>query len=196
MSANMKNIMTMITNTNNDSIIDALDKFCEMINDFDNIDEIIAQKEIFKATFKVTALKATKGTKRNIIDGVEKKKRAPSMFNLYVKWIMPSLKEVDASGAVKSNELMSLAADKWKNNADPFGVFVKEHTKTFKKCFPNLEASELFQKMRTSFEEGGVVPVAGAIEEITSNTETDSEPEPAKKKTVAKKSVKKTAQVE
>ena len=174
MSANMKNIMAMISNSNTDAVIDALDKFCEMIKELDNIDEITAQKEIFKATFKVSALKSAKGTKRSIdlIEKKDKKKRAPSMFNLYVKYIMPSLKQ---GSELKSNELMSKAAEIWKNNTDPFGVFVKENTKTFKKCFPSLEVAEVFQKMRTCFDEGGEIPEA-ATETTTSAAEnTDGE---------------------
>ena len=192
MSANMKNIMAMISNSNTDAVIDALDKFCEMIKELDNIDEITAQKEIFKATFKVSELKSTKGGKTLKAVNPEKKKRMPSMFNLYVKWIMPILKENGSEDGheVKSNELMSMAADKWKNGTDPFGVFVKENTKTFKTNFPSLDVTEVFQKMRTCFEEGGDV---NAVEEpSTDEIETVAPPAKNAKKTVAK-TVAKTA---
>jgi hypothetical protein len=199
MSVNMKNIMTMISNSNTDAVIDALDKFCEMIKELDNIDAIIAKKDAFKTTFKIADVKSGKTTKTKGLkaDGSEKKKRAPSMFNLYVKWIMPILKETGAEDGheVKSNELMSMAADKWKNNSDPFGVFVKEHTKTFKKHFASLEATEIFQKMRTCFEEGGDINAAiaegSSVETDDVSTEIDEHVEVVKE--VVKEVPKKTA---
>ena len=99
----------------------------------------------FKANLKEHEEKIVKiaGKKTKVVG--EKKKRQPSIFNMYVKDIMPSIKE--KNGEVKDgNKLISMAAESWKT--DPMAIFIKENTVALKADNSNITPVELYEKAK------------------------------------------------
>ena len=81
-------------------------------------------------------------------DGVEKKKRAPSVFNLYVKDVMPMLKERHPE-IKNGKELISLAGEEWKTSAK--AQFIKEKVAELKKENPDLSGEQLFNDAKSLY---------------------------------------------
>ncbi len=102
-------------------------------------------------------------------DGVEKKKRAPSVFNLYVKDVMPMLKEKHPE-IKNGKELISLAGEEWKTSAK--AQFIKEKVAELKKASPDTDIVELFDEAKSQYtdsdDEKPVKPVVKDVKEKAS----------------------------
>lgn len=153
-------------------------------------DDLKAIFNEFKASItipveKVVKEKKGKGKKGKVDSDeevVEKKKRAPSAFNLFIKDIMPQIKA--AHPDVKNGkELMSLAADAWKS--DPKGIFIKEKIDELKKENKGMDIVEIYQKAKDLYKNGNK---DGEIDPAESEEE---EPKPKAKKEKAPKKGKK-----
>lgn len=106
----------------------------------------------FKANLKEHEEKIVKiaGKKTKVVG--EKKKRQPSIFNMYVKDIMPSIKE--KNGEVKDGKkLISMAAESWKT--DPMAIFIKENTVSLKADNSNITPVELYEKAKELWDKRG-----------------------------------------
>jgi hypothetical protein len=118
----------------------------------DDVKAIFAE---FKGTLKVekvTAPKKGKASKKSSDDEEEpKKKRVASIFNLYVKDMMPVLKEKHPE-VKNGKELMTLASESWKT--DPLGIFVKEKAVGLKKANPEWDNVELYKRAKAAFTAG------------------------------------------
>ena len=117
-----------------------------------------------------------KGKGKAAVTGETKKKRAASIFNIYVKDIMPKLKETH--GDVKDGKkLIGFASESWKS--DPFALFVKEKAKELKS--DSEDNVELYAKIKAMYSSSDEEAPTMAKEE---EPETDK---PLTKKTKAAK---------
>jgi len=96
----------------------------------------------FKANLKEHEEKVVKiaGKKQKVTS--DKKKRQPSIFNMYVKDVMPSIKEKN-SDVKDGKKLISMAAESWKT--DPMALFIKENSVTLKSDNSSMTPTELYE---------------------------------------------------
>jgi hypothetical protein len=104
----------------------------------------------FKVNLKEHEEKIVKiaGKKQKVVG--EKKKRQPSIFNMYVKDVMPSIKEKN-SEIKDGKKLISMAAESWKS--DPMAVFIKENTASIKSNNPTFTPTELYENAKELWQE-------------------------------------------
>ena len=98
----------------------------------------------FLSTFKVAAV-AEKKVKQKVEPTTKKQ---PTLFNLFVKDKMATLKAENPDK--KGNEILSLASEAWK--LDTFALFVKENQAALKEKNPNLNNEMLYKKAKESYE--------------------------------------------
>ncbi len=144
-----------------DAKIEAIDNLIEFIKSSDvssDVDEIVEIIQKFKeemivknqVDFKESSKISKKISKKKSDSGdKEKKKRPPSMFNLFVKDKMPILKANNPEH--NSKMMMSLASDCWKS--DEFALYIKDNVDSMKKEFEPIENVDLFKKMKETFAE-------------------------------------------
>jgi hypothetical protein len=156
-------------------------------------DELKVALAAFKDSLKESEEKAVKAagkkSKKNASDGeTEKKKRAPSLFNLFVKDKMPELKAQHPD--VKDGKLMiGFASEAWKT--DPLALFVKEKAPELKKDDSDDSDNEtLYAKLKTMFT-GVAPPQAETANESDSD---DDVVEEKKTKKAPKKGTKKASE--
>jgi hypothetical protein len=159
------------------SVIDDLITFLESkIEVDDDLKEIF---EDFKSNLKDSEEKVVKAagkkpSKSKKSDTDEpKKKRAPSVFNLYVKDVMPSMKAKHPD--VKDGKLMiGFASESWKS--DPMAAFIKEKVLEMKKEDKTGDVVEMFAKAKAMYK-GDSSDVEEVEEEEKSDVEDADESE-------------------
>ena len=77
----------------------------------------------------------------------DKKKRQPSLFNLFVKHRMTSLKTKNPDK--KGKELIGMASEEWKS--DPFAAYLKETMDALKNENPESSNEILFEKAKEKY---------------------------------------------
>ena len=142
------------------SVIDDLITFLEAKIEVD--DDLKGIFEEFKSNLKESEEKVVKAagkkaSKSKKSDSDEpKKKRAPSVFNLFVKDVMPSMKAKHPD--VKDGKLMiGFASEAWKT--DPMAAFIKEKVLEMKKDDKDGDVVEMFAKAKAMFKDGEVSDV-------------------------------------
>ena len=142
------------------SVIDDLITFLEAKIEVD--DDLKGIFEEFKSNLKESEEKVVKAagkkaSKSKKSDSDEpKKKRAPSVFNLFVKDVMPSMKAKHPD--VKDGKLMiGFASEAWKT--DPMAAFIKEKVLEMKKDDKDGDVVEMFAKAKAMFKDGDVSEV-------------------------------------
>jgi hypothetical protein len=114
-----------------DQLVEYLDKKIDIDDDMKNI------LHEFKSTIVSSKVTAS-----------DKKKRSPSLFNLYVKEKLPELKA--AHPDIRDGKLMiSMASEAWK--ADPFALYIKTHAADMKKDDTDIDNKTLYDKLKTMF---------------------------------------------
>jgi hypothetical protein len=123
---------------------------------------------------KTAGKKTTKGKKSASDSDEPKKKRAPSVFNLYVKDVMPMIKAKHPE--IKDGKvMMGMASASWKT--DPMGSFIKEKMLEMKKEDKDGDVVVMFAKAKAMY----VVDVASDEEDAV------EEEKPVEKKKAPKK---------
>jgi hypothetical protein len=105
----------------------------------------------FKDSLKESEEKSVKAAGKKggkVSSDTPKKKRSPSLFNIYVKDIMPKLKETH-SDIQDGKKLIGFAAESWKT--DPFAQFIKAKSKEFKE--DDMSVLDLYAKIKTMYSE-------------------------------------------
>lgn len=118
-------------------------------------EDILGMFKEFKDSLKEEAVeeakvvkKGGKKGKKSDSDGEVKKKRAPTVFNLYVKAVMPEIKA--ANPDIKDGKkFISMASDDWKTNAR--ATFVKDKVAELKKEDKDADIHDLFDKAMKMF---------------------------------------------
>jgi hypothetical protein len=106
----------------------------------------------FKTNLKEHEEKVVKIAGKKIKVESDKKKRQPSVFNMYVKDIMPSIKETNAD-VKDGKKLISMAAESWKS--DPMALFIKEQSVLLKSDNPTITIFELYEKTKDLWNKKG-----------------------------------------
>jgi hypothetical protein len=155
------------------SVIDDLITFLESKIEVD--DDLKGIFEDFKSNLKESEEKVVKAagkkpSKSKKSDTDEpKKKRAPSVFNLYVKDVMPSMKAKHPD--VKDGKLMiGFASESWKS--DPMAAFIKEKVLEMKKEDKTGDVVEMFAKAKAMYKGD-----SSDVEEVEEEEEEKSEVE-------------------
>jgi len=102
----------------------------------------------FKSNLKEHEEKIVKIAGKKIKVESDKKKRQPSVFNMYVKDVMPSIKENNLD-IKDGKKLISMAAESWKT--DPMALFIKEHAVLLKSDNPTITIFELYEKTKDAW---------------------------------------------
>lgn len=154
MSSYMTNLSNLVGKIVLEAKISVIDDIIKLFTEKGNITPVILENlSTFKESvsnetinnFKDVARKNKKIVKKQEIAS-DRKKREPSMFNLFVKNKIPELKNTNPD-TNSSKVLMSLASEAWKT--DPFAIYIKENVSEMKKeCNNN---NELFEKLKSSF---------------------------------------------
>jgi len=166
-------------------VVDDLVAFLETKIEVD--DELKAIFGSFKDSLKENEEKAVKavskkgkGKASDSSDG-EKKKRAPSLFNLFVKDKMPELKAQHPE-IKDGKQMISLASEAWKS--DPLALFLKEKVPELKKEDADSDTEALYKKAKAMFKG------------VESGAESEGEEKPKKAPTAKKAGGKKAKKVE
>lgn len=123
------------------------------------------------------AHKSAKANKSSSSDG-EKKKRAPSLFNLFIKDVMDKVK-ADNPDVKNGKEYIKLASAYWKES--DYSKFIQEKVAEFKKEADGAKLDELFAKAKALYQS---TPV-DVDQEMKVETD-DEKPKPTKAKAKAK----------
>lgn len=155
----MNNITNIVGKIVLDAKVSVINDLIEHLNEHEdlqsNIIEQISQFRNYMASnsnshLKVITKMCKRASKKFQTPGTqvetEKKKREPSMFNIFVKNRIP---EIKASGNYTRSSLITMAASAWKT--DSFALFVKSNMHQMKKEYPNCSNIELYEKMKESF---------------------------------------------
>jgi hypothetical protein len=206
MAAKLKVVEDLITYL--DSKIDIDDDLKAMLDSF------VANLKGSEEKVVKTAGKKVAKSKKSASDSDEpKKKRAPSVFNLYVKDVMPLIKAKHPE--VKDGKvMMGLASASWKT--DPMGLFIKGKVLEMKKDDKDGDVVVMFAKAKAMYvpdvaSDEEVEPVDEDVEPVDEDVEpVDEDVEPVdeevehvekkkaskKEKKVEKKKAKKEKKVE
>jgi uncharacterized protein (UPF0335 family) len=106
----------------------------------------------FKLNLKEHEEKIVKIAGKKIKVETNKKKRQPSVFNMYVKDVMPSIKEKN-SDIKDGKKLISMAAESWKT--EPMALFIKEQSVLLKSDNPTITIFELYEKTKDLWNKQG-----------------------------------------
>ena len=140
------------------SVVDDLVAYLESKIEVD--DDLRAMFDEFKSNLKESeekvvkdAGKKIKGSKKTA-SGEEKKKRAPSVFNLYVKDVMPEMKASHPD--IKDGKLMiGFASESWKSS--PKAAFIKEKVLEMKGENKNGDVVEMYANAKALWnDENGI----------------------------------------
>ena len=131
------------------AVVDDLVAYLESKIEVD--DDLRAMFDDFKSNLKESeekvvkdAGKKVKGSKKTA-SGEEKKKRAPSVFNLYVKDVMPEMKASHPD--IKDGKLMiGFASESWKSS--PKAAFIKEKVLEMKGDDKDGDVVEMYAKAK------------------------------------------------
>ena len=91
--------------------------------------------------------KKIKGSKKTA-SGEEKKKRAPSVFNLYVKDVMPDMKAKHPD-IKDGKQMIGFASESWKT--DPMATFIKEKVLEMKADEKDGDVVEMYAKAKAMY---------------------------------------------
>jgi hypothetical protein len=153
----MNNLSNIVGKIVLEAKISVIDELIKVLSEKDLCDDnILEELNNFKesVTTETTkdfkeAAKINKKIAKKKDASPEKKKREPSMFNLYVKNKMPELKAANPD-TKNSKMMMSMASDAWKT--DPFALYVKENAADMKKENSDDSNVEIFDKLKEAFE--------------------------------------------
>lgn len=106
----------------------------------------------FKLNLKEHEEKIVKIAGKKIKVETNKKKRQPSVFNMYVKDVMPSIKEKNLD-IKDGKKLISMAAESWKT--EPMALFIKEQSVLLKSDNPTITIFELYEKTKDLWNKKG-----------------------------------------
>jgi len=167
------------------SVIDDLIIYLEAKIEVD--DDLKAMFEEFKMNLKESEEKVVKAAGKKTTKGKKsdseepKKKRAPSVFNLYVKDVMPEMKAKHPD-IKDGKQMIGFASESWKN--DPMAAFIKEKVAEMKAEDKDADVVEMYAKAKALFKGEPVLE-----KKVVSDDENESEVEEEKpvKKAAAKK---------
>jgi len=181
------------------AVVDDLVAYLESKIEVD--DDLRAMFDEFKSNLKESeekvvkdAGKKIKGSKKTA-SGEEKKKRAPSVFNLYVKDVMPEMKAKHPD-IKDGKQMIGFASESWKS--DPKAAFIKEKVLEMKGDDKDGDVVEMYAKAKALWnDENGITSEDTVVdvkktqskeEKMKGKKKTDDESEkPKGKKTAAKK---------
>jgi hypothetical protein len=181
------------------AVVDDLVQYLESKIEVD--DDLKAMFDEFKSNLKESEEKAVKDAGKKVkgdkktASGEEKKKRAPSVFNLYVKDVMPSMKAKHPD-IKDGKQMIGFASESWKT--DPMAFFIKEKVLEMKAEDKTGDVVEMYAKAKAMWNEenGGeneVVVVKSKDEPKTKGktskkekTDDESEEKPKAKKATKK----------
>jgi hypothetical protein len=140
------------------AVVDDLVQYLESKIEVD--DDLRAMFDEFKSNLKESeekvvkdAGKKIKGSKKTA-SGEEKKKRAPSVFNLYVKDVMPEMKAKHLD-IKDGKQMIGFASESWKN--DPKAAFIKEKVLEMKGDDKDGDVVEMYAKAKALWnDENGI----------------------------------------
>jgi hypothetical protein len=140
------------------AVVDDLVQYLESKIEVD--DDLRAMFDEFKSNLKESeekvvkdAGKKIKGSKKTA-SGEEKKKRAPSVFNLYVKDVMPEMKAKHPD-IKDGKQMIGFASESWKS--DPKAAFIKEKVLEMKGDDKDGDVVEMYAKAKALWnDENGI----------------------------------------
>jgi len=134
------------------AVVDDLVAYLESKIEVD--DDLRAMFDEFKSNLKESeekvvkdAGKKIKGSKKTA-SGEEKKKRAPSVFNLYVKDVMPDMKAKHPD-IKDGKQMIGFASESWKT--DPMATFIKEKVLEMKADEKDGDVVEMYAKAKAMY---------------------------------------------
>lgn len=122
-----------------DSKIEVDNDLKKMFHDFKNILKD-AEEKVVKA--------AGKTSKKVVSSDGTKKKRQPSVFNLYIKDVMPNMKDKHPDWE-NGKQLIAFASQSWKT--DPMATFIKGKVDEMKKEDKNADVVDLYAKAKALY---------------------------------------------
>jgi cobalamin biosynthesis protein CobT len=166
------------------SVIDDLITFLESKIDVD--DDLKGMFDEFKSNLKDSEEKVVKAAGKKISKGkgdksesVEpKKKRAPSVFNLYVKDVMPDMKAKHPD-VKDGKQMMTFASSSWKT--DPMAHFIKEKVIEMKNDDKKGDVVEMYARAKALFK-GEAVPEKNVVSDDENESDEENEKEKEKEK--------------
>jgi len=160
------------------SVVDDLIAYLESKIEVD--DDLRGMFDEFKSNLRESeekvvkdAGKKVKGSKKTV-DGVEKKKRAPSVFNLYVKDVMPDMKAKHPD-IKDGKQMIGFASESWKS--DPMATFIKEKVAEMKVDDKDGNVVDMYAKAKEMYKSENI------------SSDVDAEVKPKKAKAEAKTKV-------
>jgi len=178
--ANYSAVLKVLSQAVLDAKFSVIDEFLTFLETKVEVDEDLkALVAEFKGSLKADKVAKPTKSKKSASSSDEstesdaKPKRLASVFNLYVKEMMPILKEKNPD-VKNGKDLMALASESWKTDA--FGLFVKEKVVDLKKENPALSNVELYAAAKAAYTEE---PAPKAAAASASDDETDVLPPPA-----------------
>jgi cobalamin biosynthesis protein CobT len=161
------------------SVIDDLITFLESKIDVD--DDLKGMFDEFKSNLKDSEEKVVKAAGKKISKGkgdksesVEpKKKRAPSVFNLYVKDVMPDMKAKHPD-VKDGKQMITFASSSWKT--DPMAHFIKEKVIEMKNDDKKGDVVEMYARAKALFK-GEAVPEKNVVSDDENESDEENEKE-------------------
>ena len=140
------------------AVVDDLVQYLESKIEVD--DDLRAMFDEFKSNLKESEEKVVKDAGKKVksskktASGEEKKKRAPSVFNLYVKDVMPEMKAKHPD-IKDGKQMIGFASESWKN--DPKASFIKEKVLEMKGDDKDGDVVEMYAKAKALWnDENGI----------------------------------------
>ena len=140
------------------AVVDDLVQYLESKIEVD--DDLRAMFDEFKSNLKESEEKVVKDAGKKVksskktASGEEKKKRAPSVFNLYVKDVMPDMKAKHPD-IKDGKQMIGFASESWKT--DPMATFIKEKVLEMKGDDKDGDVVEMYAKAKALWnDENGI----------------------------------------
>jgi hypothetical protein len=140
------------------AVVDDLVAYLESKIEVD--DDLRAMFDEFKSNLKESEEKVVKDAGKKVksskktASGEEKKKRAPSVFNLYVKDVMPEMKAKHPD-IKDGKQMIGFASESWKS--DPKASFIKEKVLEMKGDDKDGDVVEMYAKAKALWnDENGI----------------------------------------
>jgi hypothetical protein len=196
-------VAKIVADAKMDAIQMFIDDISSYMNDLDLDDEVITNmtshmtefKEAMAAKNQNSIKESTKISKKiskkaasSDSGDSSKKKRAPSMFNLFVKDKMIEIKNSsDSESGGSSKAMMSRVSEMWK--VDEFATFIKDNSKDYKKKYPDADNMVLFKRMKADFkgESNEDTEAETEADEVVSDSDVKPKTEKKEKSSAPKK---------
>ena len=148
-------------------------------------------KESEEKVVKAAGKKPAKGKGKSADSDEPKKKRAPSVFNLYVKDVMPKMK-LDHPDIKDGKLLIGFASESWKS--DPMAAYIKEKVLEMKKDDKDGDVVDMYAEAKALYEGLGELDEEEEKPKKKASKEVVEKPKKTSKASTSKASTSKAAE--